>query len=206
VFPAKDLVLITTNGVRSATNFVANEVQIMNSGYFQGTATNTGNFQVGGDIFPGANVTASGIASVLKWSGLANTVIFTNGIVHQSGSVAYDYNTIDAVETNSTANSNLTVNFATTVTRQIWLTNNITLTNFTGYADGQNISVKWKLIPQLVNRTVAWPTIGSPGYGISLGTNQGSMLWTTLTNGVTYQLTFDSWGTNIDATIAAFYR
>jgi len=117
---------------------------------------------------------------------------------------AYYYSTVDFVATNSTANSNQTVNFKLTLTREIFLTNNISITNFTGYANGMNALVKWKLVPQLVNRTVVWPT-GSQ-FGISLGTNQGSTLWTTLTNGVTYQVAFDSWNTNIDITIAAFYR
>jgi hypothetical protein len=117
---------------------------------------------------------------------------------------AYYYSTSDFVATNSTANSNQTVNFKLTLTREIFLTNNISITNFTGYANGMNALVKWKLVPQLVNRTVVWPT-GSQ-FGISLGTNQGSTLWTTLTNGVTYQVAFDSWNTNIDITIAAFYR
>jgi len=116
----------------------------------------------------------------------------------------YYFSTSDFVATNSTANSNLTVNFQTTLTREIFLTNNISITNFTGFAAGQNMLVKWKLVPQLVNRTVVWPS-GSQ-FSISLGTNQGSTLWTTLTNGVTYQVAFDSWNTNIDVTVAAFYR
>lgn len=164
-------------------------------------------------IFVGGWVTNGGIYLFTNQStGSATATINPNSSQKVSGFVtttatssplgSYSYSTSDFVATNSTANSNLTVNFLE-LTREIYLTNNISLTNYINMQSGINAGVKWRIIPKLVNRTVVWPAIGN-SFGMRFGTNSGSVLWTTLTNNTEYWVSWDSWNTNIVATVTAF--
>jgi microcompartment protein CcmK/EutM len=78
VRPAKDLVLIPTNGVRTATNYIANEVQILNSGYFTGSSTNIGTAYVSGGFTADISSQVNGYERV-STNVFANNLLLTNG-------------------------------------------------------------------------------------------------------------------------------
>lgn len=147
----------------------------------------------------------AGTGALTNGNGISLTNASIYGLTVHSN-VTYVYPTIDAIETNSTANSNLLVSFLPTTngTRRIYLTNNISLTNFTGFVDGRDSTVLYRFVPQLVNRTVVWPSVGNT-LGMRFGTNAGVPLWTTLTNNVEYEARFNVMNTNVEATIRAIY-
>lgn len=106
------------------------------------------------------------------------------------------YNPSDFVPTNNAA-SNLTMNAATgPIVRRLFITNNITITNITPPSQGQNVAFKWRIEPQLIPRGLLLPTLNGNQFGVRLETNANNTIWTTLTNGVTYDLVIDFWGTN----------
>ena len=105
--------------------------------------------------------------------------------------------------TNSTANTNITIDMRVKTTR-LALTNNATFTNWSGNTATTSGGFALIIQPQLVHRTVVWPSFSTPTLGLYFRTNAGSMLWTTLTNGVEYWLTGDRHDTNVVLTISAF--
>lgn len=105
------------------------------------------------------------------------------------------------IATNSTINSNLTVNLE--IPSETWyLTNNISITNVTGLQAGTSKTKVIYIKPQLVNRTVVYPTLGGPSFATYFYTNVNSPIWSTLTNSITYILTLDAEGTNVYTTIS----
>lgn len=104
-------------------------------------------------------------------------------------------------ETNSTANTNITVNFDQGVV-DLYLTNNASFTNFARVPSSQRARlVTFRITPQLVNRTVVYPTLGGASFGVYCETNANSPMWTTLTQGSRYRMTFDAIATNVAVTI-----
>ena len=111
------------------------------------------------------------------------------------------------VATNS-SQSNIVINFNQPAV-EIFATNNLSFTNYSGIVAGMGVgrdstakNVRIHIIPQLIDRTVIWPTLGVPANGVQWKTNANSnMGWTTLTNGSEYVLSLSSRGTNIFATI-----
>ena len=53
------------------------------------------------------------------------------------------------------------------------------------------------VVPQLINRTVVYPTLGAAGYSVRSYTNSNSQMWTTLTNGSAYAISISGFGTNL---------
>jgi hypothetical protein len=107
--------------------------------------------------------------------------------------------------TNSTVNTNMTVNFNAGIV-DLYLTNNVSFTNFANVpASNYAALAVFRIHVQGVNRTAVWPTLGGPSFGVYCETNTASPLWTTLTNGTRYRLTFDAFGTNIATTLTAWY-
>lgn len=102
----------------------------------------------------------------------------------------------ETIATNSTANTNLTMNVNLGV-RTLYVTNNVSLTNFSNLEAGTSKTVTWHIYPQLVNRTIVWPTLGAAGYAIRAYTNANSPMWTTLTNGNCYVLNAEWRNTNV---------
>ena len=106
------------------------------------------------------------------------------------------------VATNS-SQSNIVINFNQPAV-EIFATNNLSFTNYSGIVAGMGAAknVRIHILPQLINRTVIWPTLGVPANGVQWKTNANSnMGWTTLTNGNEYVLSLSSRGTNIFASI-----
>lgn len=99
------------------------------------------------------------------------------------------------IPTNS-SQSNLTVNLRTNK-YFVTLTNNLTLTNFTGLSSAVGYDVTMIVVPQLINRTVVYPTLGAAGYSVRSYTNSNSQMWTTLTNGSAYAISISGFGTNL---------
>ena len=126
------------------------------------------------------------------------------GTWHWLREPAYDWvsYTSETIATNSTVNSNLTVNF-NVPTRELYLTNSISVTNFEAFATGKQLTTLWRVVPTSINRAIVWPAIGA-NFSIRFGTNAGSPLWTTLTNGTEYELRFSAWGSNITAVVTAW--
>ncbi len=106
------------------------------------------------------------------------------------------------VATNSST-SNLTVNVRTNK-YYFTITNNITVTNFTGIADGVASDTTIIIEPQLIPRTITYPTLGATSFGITANTNANAPMWTTLTNGVKYALTVSSFGVQTFWSISAW--
>lgn len=122
---------------------------------------------------------------------IGNTVI---------GSNALFTNIVRNFATNGSANTNLTLAFDQGV--EDWYpTNNLSLTNFTGLDGGKSKSIVRFITPQLVNRTVVWPTLGGASFGSYWYTNDNSFMWSTLTSGVTYALSITTRGTNAHVSI-----
>lgn len=130
-------------------------------------------------------------------SGLASVQVKNNGSI---SNVLYLLST-QLVATNTTVNSNLTVNYNIGAV-DLFITNNISLTNQTGLAANTSKSTVLFIQPQLVNRTVVYPTLGGASFSQRWFTNANSPMWTTLTGGVTYALSLTSRGTNVHAAIS----
>jgi hypothetical protein len=137
------------------------------------TITASSDLSVGGD----ATIRAAKIG----------TLTVTNNTIYVLGT--------DNIATNSTANSNLTMNVNVAV-RDLFITNNISVTNFSSLADATSKTVTWHIYPQLVNRTVVWPTLGTPNLGVYWRTNANAPMWTTLTQGVMYVVSIEWRNTN----------
>ena len=109
-------------------------------------------------------------------------------------------NLVRPFATNGSVNTNLTVNFDQAV--EDWYpTNNISLTNFSGLDANRSKSIVRFITPQLVNRTVVYPTLGGASFGSYWYTNDNSFMWGTLTSGVTYAISLTTRGTNVHASI-----
>jgi len=96
--------------------------------------------------------------------------------------------------------SNIVVNFQThTNFVELYCTNNLTFTNWTAPATGITVTETILIRPQLITRGVNWGNLGlsNPGYGVAIGTNANNLLWTSITNGKTYAISFVAIGTNI---------
>jgi len=130
-------------------------------------------------------------------SGLASVQVKNNGSI---SNVLYLLST-QLVATNTTVNSNLTVNYNIGAV-DLFITNSISLTNHTGLAANTSKTTVLFIQPQLVNRTVVYPTLGGPSFGQRWFTNANSPMWTTLTGGVTYVMSLTSRGTNVHASIS----
>jgi hypothetical protein len=138
---------------------------------------------------PGKVLTAVGTAGQVAWSNAPNSGIHTF---------------LDSfAATNSTVNTNITVDMSVKTVR-LSLTNNASFTNWTGNSATTAGSFAVVINPQLVNRTIVWPSFSTPTLGFYFRTNSGSTMWTTLTNGVEYWLMCDRIDTNIALTISAF--
>jgi len=129
-----------------------------------------------------------------------STTVFNQIIPPESGIHTF---TDQLAATNSTANTNITVDMRVKTTR-LTLTNNASFTNFIGNSATTSGSFAVIVRPQLVNRTIVWPTFSTPIFGLYFRTNSGSTMWTTFTNGVEYWITGDRHDTNVDLTLSAF--
>ena len=85
----------------------------------------------------------------------------------------------------------------------MWATNNLTFTNFAlNLISNRAATVDYYIVPQLIDRGVNWGTLGAPGYGVRIFTNANSPMWTTLTNGKTYQVHYMFRGTNVHLSVS----
>jgi hypothetical protein len=152
---------------------------------------------VGTPTSPGSNYLrlgqTSGDLTLSKGKFIGNGL----GLTNLSGS----YNlTTQYVQTNSGNLSNITVDVSgSTAEVTLWATNSLTLTNWTCPGSGIVTYKCLRIKPQLVNRSLAWPTLGTASYGVYIHTNSSgtSFFPTTLTNGAVYRMDISAEGTNL---------
>lgn len=180
-----------TNGLNAALNTpqLKNLTNLPSYGFTNATVANL------------ASTGSNNITKVDVQSGVANGLTSTNLTVIgnlTTSNLVYNYQTLTAA-TNPTVNTNLFLS-RTNSGQVIYLTNSASLTNFF-LVDGEEFGFAWDIYPQLVNRTLVYPALGSPAFGIYWRTNANAAMWTTLTQGIGYTLSGRVRGTNIIASI-----
>ena len=179
----------------AATNY-ANAIGLANSNlsYAIGTAaTNYGN-ALGTALTNNLNGKADASTALSQLSSSGLTFPGSQPVVSNLNQLIWNVQ-FTPIPTNS-ALSNLTVNLRTNK-YFITLTNNLTLTNFTGLNDVSGYDVTMIVVPQLINRTVVYPTLGTSAFSVKSYTNSNTAMWTTLTNGSAYAISVSGFGTNL---------
>ena len=98
----------------------------------------------------------------------------------------------------SDANTNIVVDF-NNATVSIFTSETFTLTNFAGLESGEGTVVKYldmDVIPS-ATKSITFPSFGASSYNVRLWTNANSTVFTAITNGVRYTLTWKAKGTNL---------
>ena len=153
--------------------------------------------------------TSLGIQGAHLWSDGTNlSVVLQNSASTRTTNNIITTDLVTILVATNSSQSNIVINFNQPAV-EIFATNNLSFTNYSGIVAGMGAgrdstakNVRIHIIPQLINRTVIWPTLGVPANGVQWKTNANSnMGWTTLTNGSEYVLSLSSRGTNIFATI-----
>ena len=104
----------------------------------------------------------------------------------------------------TTGHTNFTLNFNASA-MQLWATNSsFSLTNTAGLADNQQANLLIDVPSMPFNRTVVWPTLGGPGYGLYIQTNFNSSIWGTFTNGWNHKISLSAFGTNVAVSVTAW--
>lgn len=176
-----------------------------------GAASDTGTNSNGGDAFVtgGARGTTSashgrtilgtttsgaqrgfvgaGTANPLEWLDSAGNVMARSNFVYT--------NIIENLATNDTANTNYVWDL-NQGTAWVYPTNAISLTNFVNVETNKSKNTTRIFEPQLINRSVAYPTFGGPSFGVRIWTNANSQPWGTFTANVAYAVSITWNGTN----------
>lgn len=107
-------------------------------------------------------------------------------------------------ETNANAVTNILISAGGEAVVDLYATNHMSWTNFSGFTAGIAVRKTYRVTPTLIDRTNLWPTFGTPYSGVLVGTNEGTVMWTTFTNGNVYYVTVNSFGTNLIMTCSRF--
>lgn len=104
-------------------------------------------------------------------------------------------NIVQLAATNSTANTNITIDYSLAIV-SLHLTNNASFTNTANAPTNSSASVVYIITPEVVNRTIVWPTLGAPSFGRFWRTNANAPMLTTLIVGNVYALSITPYETN----------
>lgn len=117
--------------------------------------------------------------------------------------LGHSMNTLMAA-TNANAVTNILITPSSGAVVDLYATNHLAWTNFSGFTAGTYFRQTYRVTPVLINRTNLWPTFGTPYSGVLVGTNDVGPMWTTFTNGHTYYVTVNAFGTNLIIACARF--